>query len=267
MKTNFRTLFTLLIIVLSGQFVTGQLITQPQISEVQDTISSVIVPQDTIVTNVKTIIDEVPAEQLDLRLFKNIDIDSLIQQKSDLNVYLKEISTMEDVIKLNYKELNKQYDFIKNEIKLVDADYKLLGQKRKMLKTDEKLLKQEKKLRDKEIKAFKAERKAFDKMSKNMNQDEIDARLLRFMDNEARIEKANNEWLKKQETLKSNYDLISQNEAKTNRRDVDITNRYKELDRYKASLKLKQQQLSVEKKQVQLEMKKAKLDMKVANPK
>ena len=232
-----------------------------------DTIGVVIVSEDTIATNVKTIIEEVPAEQLDLRLFKNIDVDSLIQQKSDLNMYLKEISALEDVIKLNYKELNKQYDFIRNEVKLIDADYKLLGQKKKILKTDEKLLQQEKKLRDKEIKAFKSERKDFDKMAKNMNQEEKDVRLLRFMDNEARIEKAKNEWLKKQETLKSNYNLISQNEAKITRRDVDITNRYKELDRYKASLKLKQQQLSLEKKQVELEVKKAKLDMKVANPK
>lgn len=263
MKTNLTKILSFVLMIYSVQMVSGNA-NQNQV--IQDTLNPVFILQDTIATNVKTIIEEVPAEQLDLRLFKNIDVDSLIQQKSDLTQYLKEISVMEDLIKFNNKELNKQYDFIKNEIKLVESDYKLLGQKRRMLKTDEKLLKQEKNLRDKEIKAFKSERKAFDKMAKNMNQDEKDARLLRFMDNEARIERAKVDFGKKQEVLKSNYDLISQNEVKIKRRDVDITNRYKELDRYKSSLNLKQKQLRVEKKQVQLEMKKAKLDMKVANP-
>jgi len=268
MKTNFTALITFLIVFSLSQIVAGQSLTQSPIITVQaQEVQDSIIPVEAIESNIKTIVDEVPAEQLDFRIFKNIDVDSLVRQKSDLDQYLKEISAMEDVIKLNFKEFNKQNDFVKNEIKLVESDYKLSSQKRKMLKTDEKLMKQEKKLRDKEIKAFKAERKAFDKTSKNMNQDEKDARLLRFMDNEARIERSNNDWLRKQEVIKNNLDIISQNEEKIKRRDVDITNRYKELDRYKASLKLKQKQLSVEKKQVQLEMKKAKLDMKVANQK
>ncbi len=98
-------------------------------------------------------------------------------------------------------------------------------------------------------------------------QTEIDTRLQRFMDHESRIEKSQNDWLDKQEKIKSEYKLLNDAEMKILRKESDIRSRIAELNRYRDSLKLKQKQLAVEKKQVQLEMKKAKLEMKVAGNK
>ncbi len=233
---------------------------------VGDTIQQIPL-QDTIVNQVKTDIREVPEQYIDFRVFKNIDVDSLKQQKKDLDLYMKNIDDMEKMIKSNYKELGNQYTIANNELKLISSDYKILSAKRKNIKTSEKLLNKEKKLRDSEIKKLKSERKAFDKISKDLSQSEIDARLQRFMDHDARIEKAKRDWFDKQENIKKEYKLLNDAEMKILRKESDIKNRISELNRYKQSLKLKQKQLDVEKKQVELEMKKAKLEMKVVGVK
>lgn len=239
----------------------------PILNQVQDSIVQNEVKTDTVISSVKTLVDEIPFQHLDLRVFKNIDIDSLKKHKSDLSQYLKDIDMMENVIKNNYKELNNQYNSIKKESNLINADYKLLDQKRKIIKLDEKLLKKEKKLRDKEMKAFKVEKKDFEKASKNMDQTEVDSRLMRFMDNQSRIENSNMKWEEKMEIIKSDKKILDESEQKILRKETDIKNRISELDRYKDSLKLKEKQLEVEKKQVLLEMKKAKLELKAANTK
>ncbi len=234
--------------------------------KVGDTIKTQV-KVDTVDNQVRTVVNDVPTQYVDFRAFKNVDIDSLKKQKTDLDTYLKNIDAMEELVKTNYKELGRQYTIANNEMKLIDSDYKLLDAKRKIVKTDEKLFKQEKKLRDKEMKSLKSERKAFDKASKNMAQADISVRLQRFMDHEARITKAQDDWLVKQDKIKVDYKQLNDSEMKILRKESDIKARIAELDRYKQSLKLKQQQLKVERKQVQLEMKKAKLEMKAAGVK
>lgn len=267
MKSIFTKFLFAGVMLLSMQFLNAQIIPDSIKSpKVGDTVRTVI-PVDNAVNPVRTVINEVPMQYVDFRAFKNIDIDSLKKQKTDLDAYLKNIDTMEDLIKTNYKELGRQYTIANNEMKLIGSDYKLLDAKRKIVKTDEKLLKQEKKLRDKEMKSLGKERKAFNKASKNMAQTDIDVRLQRFMDHEARITKAQDEWLAKQDRIKEEYKQLNDSEMKILRKESDIKARIAELDRYRESLKLKQKQLNVEKKQVQLEMKKAKLEMKAANAK
>ncbi len=267
MKSISTRLLLLCALSLFFQFANAQIIPDSITSpKVGDTVK-VVPPIDTVASPVRTVINDVPLQYVDFRAFKNIDIDSLKQQKTDLDAYMKNIDAMEELIKTNYKELGKQYTIANNEMKLIDSDYKLLDAKRKIVKTDEKLLKQEKKLRDKELKSLKSERKAFDKASKNMAQADIDVRLQRFMDHEARIGKAQDEWFTKQDKIKDEYKQLNDSEMKILRKESDIKARIAELDRYKNSLKLKQKQLKVEKKQVQLEMKKAKLEMKAAGAK
>ncbi len=267
MKTISTPILFLSVFALFFQFSKAQIIPDSIKSpKVGDTIKTEVIV-DTVISPVRTVINEVPTQYIDFRAFKNVDIDSLKQHKTDLDAYIKNIDAMEELIKTNYRELGRQYTIANNEMKLIDSDYKLLDAKRKIVKTDEKLLKQEKKLRDKEIKSLKSERKAFDKASKTMAQADIDVRLQRFMDHEARISKAQEDWLRKQDKIKEDFKQLNDNEMKILRKESDIKARIAELDRYKQSLKLKQKQLKVERKQVQLEMKKAKLEMKAAEAK
>lgn len=276
MKSKTTVIIIFCAVFINIQFANAQILSNPQnVPSSEDTIKTVlpedtiktVMPEDTITSPVRTVINDVPLQHVDFRAFKNVDIDSLRQQKTDLDQYMQNIGTMEDLIKTNYKELGRQYTLANNELKLIDADYKLLDSKRKILKTDEKLMKREKKLRDKEIKSLKKERKAFEKASRNMSQPDIDVRLQRFMDHEARIERSQNEWLNKQDKLKEEFKQLNDSEMRILRKESDIKARVGELDRYKQSLKLKQKQLKVEKKQVQLEMKKAKLELKAAGTK
>ena len=76
------------------------------------------------------------------------------------------------------------------------------------------------------------------------------------------IKELESQWTNKRNELKKSLNSYAEKESELNRREVEVKEHLRELDRTKAALDLKAKQLSLEKQQTKLEIKKSKALLK-----
>lgn len=181
-------------------------------------------------------------------VLQSVNVDSIMKQKNDYASYLKSIEVLEVRLDNNRKELKMLTNQANDEAKVISNERKYLNEKKRFAKDEEKLLKTEKRLRDQEVRYLMTERKELKKNSKGLENADRKERVARLDEKDSKIKDLESKWNEKRSGLKTDLNVIAEKESKLDRREIEVKNRLRELDRMKETLALKEKQLNLEKK-------------------